>query len=112
PEPDVRPGRARGDRVTLFSSRWVDRPGHVTAHEPTSLPPGFRAAGVAAGLEPEGLDVGVLLSEPPETVSAARFTTNARVGAPVIASREANLAGLRAVIANSGGSNTGDGQRG
>ena len=46
------------------------------------------------------------------TVSAARFTTNARVGAPVIVSRESALDGLRAVVANSGGSNTGDGQRG
>ena len=85
----------------------------MTELEPTLLPLGFRAAGVAAGLkQPEDLDVGVLFSEAPETVSAARFTTNARVGAPVIASREAQLTRLRAVVANSGGSNTGDGQRG
>jgi glutamate N-acetyltransferase/amino-acid N-acetyltransferase len=76
------------------------------------LPSGFRAAAVAAGLKPAGLDVGVLFSEPPGTVSAARFTTNARVGAPVIASREADTTRLRAVVANAGGSNTGDGQRG
>ena len=49
---------------------------------------------------------------PPATVSAARFTTNARVGAPVIVSRQADLGGLRAVVANSGCSNVGDGQRG
>jgi glutamate N-acetyltransferase / amino-acid N-acetyltransferase len=68
---------------------------------------------VAAGLKPDGqLDVGVLVSDEPATVSAARFTTNARVGAPVIVSRQADLARLRAVVANAGGSNTGDGQRG
>jgi len=97
---------------SLFSSRWVQRPDHVTELRSTALPRGFRAAGVQAGLKPDGLDVGVLFSEQPATMSAARFTTNARVGAPVIASREANLAQLRAVIVNSGGSNTGDGQRG
>ena len=97
--------------MSVFRSRWVDRPAHATELEPVLLPRGFKAAGVAAGLKPEGLDVGVLFSERPG-VSAARFTTNARVGAPVIASREANLEGLRAVVANSGGSNTGDGRRG
>lgn len=87
-------------------------PAHVAELPETELPAGFRAAGVAAGLKPEGLDVGVLFSERDATVSAARFTTNARVGAPVIASRAAALDRLRAVVANSGGSNTGDGQRG
>ena len=76
------------------------------------LPAGFRAAGVAAGIKPAGPDVGVLASDEPDTVSAARFTTNARVGAPVIVSREAELGRLRAVVANSGSSNVGDGQRG
>lgn len=96
----------------FFRSRWVQRPAHVTELEPTRLPAGFRAAGVAAGLKPEGLDVGVLVSDRAETVSAARFTTNARVGAPVTVSREADVGRLRAVVANSGGSNTGDGERG
>lgn len=96
----------------FFKSRWVAAPRHVTELSATGLPAGFRAAGVAAGLKPEGLDVGVLFSERDTTVSAARFTTNARVGAPVIASREAALDRMRAVVANSGGSNTGDGQRG
>jgi glutamate N-acetyltransferase / amino-acid N-acetyltransferase len=98
--------------TTFFKSRWVEAPAHVTELEPTALPAGFRAAGVAAGLKPEGLDVGVLVSDSTATVSAARFTTNARVGAPVIVSRQAELGRLRAVVANSGGSNTGDGQRG
>ncbi|MEA2429224.1 MAG: glutamate N-acetyltransferase / amino-acid N-acetyltransferase [Thermoleophilaceae bacterium] len=98
--------------MTFFASRWVERPEHVTELEPGALPRGFRAAAVAAGLKEEGLDVGVLFSEPAGTVSAARFTTNARVGAPVVVSRQAALGGLRAVVANSGGSNTGDGRRG
>jgi glutamate N-acetyltransferase/amino-acid N-acetyltransferase len=96
----------------FFGSRWIERPGHVSELEPTALPLGFRAAGVAAGLKPDGPDVGVVYSERPQTVSAARFTTNARVGAPVVASREAELDRLRVVVANSGGSNTGDGARG
>jgi glutamate N-acetyltransferase/amino-acid N-acetyltransferase len=84
----------------------------VTELEPAALPAGFRAAGVAAGIKPEGLDVGVLVSESGDTASAARFTTNARVGAPVMVSSEADLDRLRAVAANSGCSNVGDGRRG
>lgn len=96
----------------FFRSRWVEAPPHVTEADPVALPEGFRAAGVAAGLKAKGLDVGLLVSDEPETTSAARFTTNARVGAPVMVSRGAQLTRLRAVVANSGGSNTGDGQRG
>jgi len=98
--------------VSFFRSRWVERPRHVAELEPAALPQGFRAAGVAAGLKPEGLDVGVLVSDEHATVSAARFTTNARVGAPVVVSRASDLQRLRAIVANAGGSNTGDGERG
>jgi glutamate N-acetyltransferase/amino-acid N-acetyltransferase len=93
--------------VTFFSSRWVDCPEHVNEAEQSGLP-----QGAAAGLKTEGLDVGVLFSEPEATTSAARFTTNARLGAPVIVSKQAATQRLRAIVANSGGSNTGDGQRG
>ncbi|HEX8075954.1 MAG TPA: bifunctional ornithine acetyltransferase/N-acetylglutamate synthase [Thermoleophilaceae bacterium] len=98
--------------MTFFRSRWVTRPDHVTELEPSALPAGFRAAGVHAGLKADGPDVALLVSDEPDTVSAARFTTNARVGAPVAVSRDAALDRLRAVVANSGGSNTGDGERG
>jgi glutamate N-acetyltransferase / amino-acid N-acetyltransferase len=98
--------------VSFFASRWVQAPEHVHELEPTTLPLGFRAAGAAAGLKPEGLDVGVLFCEADDAVSAARFTTNARIGAPVIVSKESTLDRLRAVVANSGGSNVGDGERG
>ena len=97
----------------FFRSRWVEAPAHVREVEPAALPAGFRAGAVAAGLkEPPGLDVGVLVSDAPETTSAARFTSSSRLGAPVIVSREAALERLRAIVANSGGSNTGDGERG
>jgi glutamate N-acetyltransferase/amino-acid N-acetyltransferase len=98
--------------VSFFSSRWVDAPGHVRELDPTTLPAGFRAAGAAAGIKAEGLDVGVLFCNSPDAVSAARFTTNGRLGAPVIVSRESELGRLRAVVANSGCSNVGDGERG
>jgi glutamate N-acetyltransferase / amino-acid N-acetyltransferase len=98
--------------VSFFTSRWVEAPRHVRELESHLLPAGFRAAGVAAGIKPDGLDVGVVASDDESTVSAARFTTNARVGAPVIVSRESDLDRLRAVAANSGCSNVGDGVRG
>jgi glutamate N-acetyltransferase / amino-acid N-acetyltransferase len=98
--------------VSFFSSRWVEVPVHAGEAKDTELPAGFRAAGVAAGIKSSGLDVGVLVSDAPETVSAARFTTNARLGAPVLVSKQAELGRLRAVVANSGCSNVGDGQRG
>jgi glutamate N-acetyltransferase/amino-acid N-acetyltransferase len=98
--------------MTFFRSRWVERPAHVKELEPSALPAGFRAAGVHSGLKADGPDVGLLVSDEPATTSAARFTTNARVGAPVAVSRDGQLDGLRAVVANSGGSNTGDGERG
>ena len=98
--------------MTFFRSRWVEAPGHVRELAPHALPAGFRAAGVAAGIKPDGLDVGVLVSDELDTVSAARFTTNARLGAPVLVSMQADLDRLCAVAANSGCSNVGDGQRG
>jgi glutamate N-acetyltransferase/amino-acid N-acetyltransferase len=96
----------------FFRSRWVEEPAHVRELDPTFLPARFRSGAAAAGLKPEGPDVGVIVSDSPNTTSAARFTTNSRLGAPVIVSKDSALDRLRAVVANSGGSNTGDGQRG
>jgi glutamate N-acetyltransferase / amino-acid N-acetyltransferase len=98
--------------VTFFKSRWVEAPLHTKELDSHLLPLGFRAAGVAAGIKPGGLDLGVLSSDEKATVSAARFTTNARLGAPVIVTKQAILDRLRAVVANSGCSNVGDGARG
>ncbi len=98
---------------SFFTSRWVDRPANTELIDANVLPAGFRAAGVAAGLKPSGKpDVAVLVSDEPATVSAARFTTNALVGAPVAVSQAQQLDALRAIVANSGGANVGDGARG
>lgn len=97
---------------SFFSSRWVDCPEHVTELAPTALPEGFSAGGVAAGIKPEGLDVGLLYSERERTVSAVRFTASALVAAPVTVSRTAALGALRAVTSNSGNANVSDGERG
>jgi glutamate N-acetyltransferase / amino-acid N-acetyltransferase len=96
----------------FFKSRWVERPAQVTELDPTELPRGFRAAGVHAGIKPEGLDVGLLVSDPEATVSAVRFCDNALVGAPIAVTSEARTDALRAVLANSGNSNVADGARG
>ena len=96
----------------FFRSRWVEPPAQVSGLEPTALPAGFRAAGAAAGIKPSGLDVGVLVSDEPRTVSAARFVDSALLGAPVAVTSEGALDGLRAIVASSGNANVADGQRG
>ena len=96
----------------FFRSRWVERPAHARELEPTVLPAGFRAAGVAAGIKPRALDVGLLVSDAGGTTSAARFTRNALVAAPVAVCAEAELDRLRAVVVNSGNANACDGERG
>lgn len=98
----------------FFSSRWVPRPEHVVEAPDDTLPSGFRAAGVAAGIKPSGgLDVGLLVCDAPDAVSAARFTASAVVAAPVQVTRErARLDRLRAVVANSGNANAATGRPG
>ena len=98
--------------MTFFRSRWVACPAHVTELGPTALPEGFRAAGIHAGLGPEGLDVGIVASDREATTSAARFTRSALVAAPVVVSQRADVARLRAVTANSVNANVADGERG
>jgi glutamate N-acetyltransferase/amino-acid N-acetyltransferase len=95
------------------TSRWIEVPGHVTELG-GGLPAGFRAAGVAAGLKPSGSpDVGLLVSDAPDTVSAARFTRSGVLAAPVLLTQEGcRLAGLRAVVANAGNANAATGRRG
>jgi glutamate N-acetyltransferase/amino-acid N-acetyltransferase len=94
----------------FFSSRWVQRPEHVT-ELPGGLPLGFRAAGVACGLKQDGaLDLGLLVSDTADTTSAARFTRSGVAAAPVELCRErCDLAHLRAVVANSGNANAATG---
>ena len=96
-----------------FSSRWVQAPDHVTEAEP-GLPQGFRAAGVACGLKPSGAtDLGLLVSDEPGTVSAARFTRSGVLAAPVLLTQErCRLDAIRAVVANAGNANAATGRRG
>ncbi|HEX2413539.1 MAG TPA: bifunctional glutamate N-acetyltransferase/amino-acid acetyltransferase ArgJ [Solirubrobacteraceae bacterium] len=94
-------------------SRWIDVPEHVTELS-GGLAAGFRAAGVACGLKPSGgTDLGLLVSDAPDTVSAARFTRSGVLAAPVLLTQErCRLGGLRAVVANSGNANAATGSRG
>jgi glutamate N-acetyltransferase/amino-acid N-acetyltransferase len=103
-----------GDDDGFFTSRWVQRPAHVTVARDGALPAGFRAAGVAAGIKPSGgLDVGLLVCDRPDAVSAARFTDSGVLAAPVIVTKErANLGAIRAIVANSGNANAATGRPG
>lgn len=96
------------------SYRWVPQFDHVTPSDAGTLAAGFRCAGVAAGIKADGLrDVGMLVADTPETVSAARFTRSAVVAAPVqVTQQRTRLDGLRAVVANSGNANAATGNRG
>jgi glutamate N-acetyltransferase/amino-acid N-acetyltransferase len=100
--------------MSFFQSRWVSCPEHATEVPEGGLPLGFRAAGVACGIKPDGaLDLGIVVSDALETTSAARFSRTGAPSAPVIASRKrARLGALRAVIVNSGNANAATGKRG
>ncbi len=95
-----------------WASRWVEPPAGVTERE--GLAAGFRAAGVRAGIKPSGdLDLGLLVSDEPDTVSAARFTRSGVLAAPVVLCQErCRLDALRAVVVNAGNANAATGQRG
>ena len=83
-------------------------PGGITA------PAGFRAAGVACGIKPSGLDLALLASTPPAR-SAGIFTTNLAVAAPVTVTREhlrRSDGTTAAVVVNSGCANACTGARG
>jgi len=79
-----------------------------------TAPRGFLAAGVAAGIKKEGLDVALVVSERPAAAAGA-FTRNLLVAAPVVVSREhLRRAGgrARAVVLNAGCANAATGARG
>ena len=98
---------------SFFRSRWVDRPEAVSERDRDELPAGFRAAGVSCGIKRSGdRDLGLVVCDAAEAVSAARFTRNALVAAPVTVSRRAALSRLRAVAVNSGNANVSNGEAG
>jgi glutamate N-acetyltransferase / amino-acid N-acetyltransferase len=106
---------AAGPPQPFFHSRWVPAPAHVRDLGPAAgLPEGFRAAGVACGIKPSGNpDLGLLVCDAEQPVSAARFTATGTPAAPVIVSQQhCRLDALRAVLANSGCANAATGPRG
>ena len=78
------------------------------------LPLGFRSASIAAGLKSTGaLDLTLIENQGPHFASAAVFTTNKVVAAPVTWSRQVAKGGIvRAVVLNSGGANACTGPQG
>jgi glutamate N-acetyltransferase/amino-acid N-acetyltransferase len=78
------------------------------------LPLGFRSASIAAGLKSTGaLDLTLIENQGPRFTSAAVFTRNKVVAAPVIWSRQVAKGGtVRAVVLNSGGANACTGPQG
>lgn len=78
------------------------------------LPKGFASASIAAGLKSNGaLDLTLIQNQGPNFDSAAVFTSNKVVAAPVIWSRQVAKGGIvRAVVLNSGGANACTGPQG
>ena len=74
--------------------------------------PGFRFAGVRAGLKTTGPDVALIVADGP-VVAAGMFTTNQAAAAPVRISRERIAAGrARAVLVHAGNANACTGRAG
>ena len=106
---------AVGPPQPFFHSRWVPPPAHVRNLGPDAgLPAGFRAAGVACGIKPSGNpDLGLLVCDSEDPVSAARFADTCTPAAPVLLSQErCTLSALRVILANSGCANAATGRRG
>jgi glutamate N-acetyltransferase/amino-acid N-acetyltransferase len=97
----------------FFDSRWVQCPEYVTADD-RGLPSGFRAGTAAAGIKGDGaVDLGLLVCDGDDIVSAARYTTSGVLAAPVIVSRDETIPnGLQVVVANSGNANAATGPEG
>ena len=72
-----------------------------------TAPPGFRAAGLAAGIKASGRpDLAVVLNDGPATAAAGVFTANRVCAAPVTWTRQVVSGGqVRAVVLNSGCAN-------
>jgi glutamate N-acetyltransferase/amino-acid N-acetyltransferase len=73
----------------------------------TSLPQGFRGAGIAAGIKSSGQkDLTLIVNDGPQLFGTAVFTTNQVVAAPVIWTRQViKDQRVSAVLLNSGGAN-------
>jgi glutamate N-acetyltransferase/amino-acid N-acetyltransferase len=74
---------------------------------PNDIPAGFTYAATHCGIKRSRLDLGILVSDTP-AATAAMFTTNQIVAAPVVASREhlrKSRGRMRGIIVNSGNAN-------
>ena len=100
--------------MSFFTSRWVDRPEHVTERDAGGLAAGFRAAGVAAQIKPSGdPDVGVIVCDDERCASDARFTASGTPAPPVLLCLErCDLDAIRGVVVNSGNANAATGRTG
>jgi glutamate N-acetyltransferase/amino-acid N-acetyltransferase len=100
--------------VSFFNSRWIEAPEGATEVSHGGLPAGFRAAGVACGIKPSGeKDLALLVSDAPDTTSAARFSSSGALAAPILLTkRRTRLDALRAAVVNSGNANAATGNRG
>ena len=80
----------------------------------TTLPLGFRGAGIAAGIKSSGAkDLALIVNEGPKRFASAVFTSNKVVAAPVTWSRQVVADGeVTAVVLNSGGANACTGPEG
>lgn len=99
--------------MSFFASRWVPAPEHVRDGD-GGLPLGFRAGAAAAAIKQPGVpDVGLLVCDAEDCVSAARFTRSGVLAAPVLVTRDrTRLDSLRAVVANSANANAATGAAG
>ncbi|HEY2770341.1 MAG TPA: bifunctional glutamate N-acetyltransferase/amino-acid acetyltransferase ArgJ [Solirubrobacteraceae bacterium] len=99
--------------MSFFRSRWIEAPAHATELA-GGLPDGFRAAGVACGIKETGSpDLALMVSDPPGTTSATRFTRSGMPSAPVLLTRDrCRNEAIRAVVVNSGNANAATGRRG
>jgi glutamate N-acetyltransferase / amino-acid N-acetyltransferase len=79
-----------------------------------TVPKGFRASGVAAGLKANGnADVALVVNDGPDSTAAGVFTGNRVKAAPVLWSEQVLNGGIvRAVVLNSGGANACTGTQG
>jgi glutamate N-acetyltransferase / amino-acid N-acetyltransferase len=94
-------------------SRWSTTHGHVTPAGDGLLPGGFKASGVHAGIKAQGLDLGLMICDEPETTSAARFTASSVIAAPVeLCRKRTRLDAIRTIVANSGNANAATGNFG
>ncbi|MGH8876139.1 MAG: bifunctional glutamate N-acetyltransferase/amino-acid acetyltransferase ArgJ [Stackebrandtia sp.] len=78
-----------------------------------TVPKGFTAAGVAAGIKADALDLALVVNNGPQYTAAGVVTSNRIKAAPVLWTQQVLKGGqLRAVVLNSGGANACTGPEG